>query len=100
MPVAEEFSKFQNTVNVDFATATEAEFDVADPDFVDTFDDGLDNWIEGEDWTLNDWQETIKGAVVKNGVLTRSEYVPHITSGVKLRDVEITDAAVVIKVRL
>lgn len=100
MPVAEEFSKFQNTVNVDFATATEAEFDVADPDFVDTFDDGLDNWIEGEDWILNDWQETIKGAVVQNGVLTRSEYVPHKTSGVKLKDVEITDAAVVIKVRL
>jgi len=86
------------TVAVDFASETEVEVDV-DGDFVETFDAGLDNWIEEEDWELNKWQKTVKGATVQNGILKRTEYVASTTSGLKLKDVEIGDAIAVIRVR-
>ena len=79
------------TVAVDFASETEVEVNV-DGDFVETFEAGLDNWIEEEDWELNKWQKTVKGATVQNGILKRTEYVASTTSGLKLKDVEIGDA--------
>ena len=60
---------------------------------------GLDNWIEEEDWELNKWQMTVKGATVQNGILKRTEFVASTTSGLKLKDVEIGDAIAVIRVR-
>jgi len=86
------------TVAVDFASETEVEVNV-DGDFVETFDAGLDNWIEEEDWELNKWQKTVKGATVQNGILKRTEFVASTTSGLKLKDVEIGDAIAVIRVR-
>ncbi|HOL14441.1 MAG TPA: hypothetical protein PLD61_08705, partial [Bacillota bacterium] len=79
------------TVAVDFASETEVEVNV-DGDFVETFEADLDNWIEEEDWELNKWQKTVKGATVQNGILKRTEFVASTTSGLKLKDVEIGDA--------
>jgi hypothetical protein len=86
------------TVAVDFASETKVEVNV-DGDFVETFEAGLDKWIEEEDWELNKWQKTVKGATVQEGILKRTKYVASTTSGLKLKDVEIGDAIAVIRVR-
>ena len=99
LPDAEDAVKVIDTVAVDFASETEVEVDYVLADFVETFDAGLDNWIEEEDWELNQWQMTVKGATVQNGILKRTEYVASTTSGLKLKDVEIGDAIAVIRVR-
>lgn len=99
LPDAEDAVKVIDTVAVDFASETEVEVDVVLADFVETFDAGLDNWIEEEDWELNKWQMTVKGATVQNGILKRTEYVASTTSGLKLKNVDIGDAIAVIRVR-
>jgi len=66
-------------------------------DFVDDFND-LNNWVEEEDFEFNKWAITTKGELeVKDGVLSRKSAG---TSGLKLKDVEMVDAAVVIKLRV
>jgi hypothetical protein len=100
LPDAKDAVKVIDTVAVDFASKTEVEVDVVLADFVETFDAGLDNWIEEEDWVLNQqWQMTVKGATVQNGILKRTEYVASTTSGLKLKNVEIGNAIAVIRVR-
>ncbi|MDD4694727.1 MAG: DUF1080 domain-containing protein [Firmicutes bacterium] len=91
--------KYVDTVTVDFANATEAVLGIVLCDFEEDFEAGLENWTEEEAWFLNDWQETIQGINVNNGVLKRDEFVPNKSSGVKLNGVEIGDAIVALRVR-
>lgn len=66
-------------------------------DFVDEFND-LNNWLEEEDFEFNKWAITTKGELeVKDGILLRKSAG---TSGLKLKDVEIKDAAVAIRLRV
>lgn len=66
-------------------------------DFVEDFND-LNNWVEEEDFEFNKWAITTKGELeVKDGILLRKSAG---TSGLKLKDVEIKDAAVAIKLRV
>jgi len=67
------------------------------PAFVDDFDN-LDNWIEEEDFEFNQWAITTKGFLkVQDGVLFRETAG---NSGLKLKNLEIVDAAVAVRIRM
>ncbi|HHY18766.1 MAG TPA: DUF1080 domain-containing protein [Firmicutes bacterium] len=66
-------------------------------DFVDDFKN-LDKWVEEEDFEFNKWAITTKGELqVKDGVLSRKSAG---NSGLKLKDIEIKDAAIALKLRV
>lgn len=67
------------------------------PVFIDDFNN-LDNWIEEDDFEFNQWAITTKGhLVLKDGTVTRDSQG---NSGLKLKNYEIDDGAVAIRVRV
>lgn len=67
------------------------------PILVDDLND-LNKWVEEEDYEYNKWAITTKGELeVKNGVLSRKSAG---NSGLKLKDFEIVDGAVVVRARV
>jgi len=84
-------------------TATELKFDVNDKRlFYDNFTGTLTKWVGEEAWDLNAWAMSKPAPKVVNGVLTR-DFEPtekgSYTSGLKIKDLEITDAIVIVKAR-
>jgi len=87
------------TKSATLGTTTDLVYDVADKCiFQDDFSNDLSKWVEGEAWDLNQWAHTTKGAKIVNGVLTR-DFVAATSSGLKIKDLVVTDAIVIVKAR-